>query len=78
MLTSRHQNAGQTHNIKVANRSFENVAEFRCLGTTATNQDLIHEEIKMKSVKAYYHSVQKLLSSSLLSRKLRTIEYKTV
>jgi hypothetical protein len=26
MLLSRHQNAGQNHDIKIANRSFENVA----------------------------------------------------
>jgi hypothetical protein len=42
MLLSRHQNAGQTHNIKTANASFENVAQFKYLGTTVTNQNLIH------------------------------------
>jgi hypothetical protein len=29
MLLSRHQNAGQNHDIKIANRCFENVAQFR-------------------------------------------------
>lgn len=29
MLMSLHQNAGKNHNINVANRSFENVAQFR-------------------------------------------------
>jgi hypothetical protein len=29
MLLSHHQNAGQNHDIKIANRSFENVAEFK-------------------------------------------------
>jgi hypothetical protein len=29
MLLSRHQNAGQNHNIKIANRSFENVVQFK-------------------------------------------------
>jgi hypothetical protein len=38
MLLSRHQNAGQNYNIKIANRCFENVAKFRYLGTTTTNQ----------------------------------------
>jgi hypothetical protein len=29
ILLSRHQNAGQNHDIKVANGSFENVAQFK-------------------------------------------------
>jgi DNA-directed RNA polymerase alpha subunit len=32
MLMYCHQNAGQNHNVKVANRSFENMAKFRNLG----------------------------------------------
>jgi hypothetical protein len=36
MLLSRHQNAGQNRNIlvKIENRSFENVAQFKYLGRT--------------------------------------------
>jgi hypothetical protein len=34
MLLSRHQNEGQNHDIKIANRSFEKVGQFRHLGTT--------------------------------------------
>jgi hypothetical protein len=37
MSLSRHQNAGQNHDTKLANRSFEKVAQFRYLGTTVTN-----------------------------------------
>jgi hypothetical protein len=37
MVLSRHQIAGQNHNIKIANRSSENVAQFKYLGTAATN-----------------------------------------
>jgi hypothetical protein len=32
--------------MKIGNRCFENVAEFRYLGTSVTNQNLIQEEIK--------------------------------
>jgi hypothetical protein len=48
MLLSRHQNARQNHDIKIANRSFEIVAKFRYLGTRVTNQNFIHEEINVK------------------------------
>jgi hypothetical protein len=40
MLLSRHQNARQNHDIKIGNRWFENVAQFRFFGTTTTNQIL--------------------------------------
>jgi hypothetical protein len=33
MLLSRHQNAGRNYNMKVANRSFDNVSQFTYLGT---------------------------------------------
>jgi hypothetical protein len=29
MLLSRHQNAGQNHDIKIGNKSFENVPDFK-------------------------------------------------
>jgi hypothetical protein len=59
MLLSRHQNAAQNRDIKIANRSFENVSQFKYLGTTMTNQNLIQEEIKrrLNIGNAYYHSV---------------------
>jgi len=73
MVMSRDQNAGRTHSMKIDNSSFERVDEFKYLGTTLTNQNSIQEEIKsrLKSGNACYHSVQNLLSSSLLSKNLK-------
>jgi hypothetical protein len=77
---SRDQNAGQNHNIKVDNKSFEGVEQFRYLGTTLTNRNSINEEIKsrLKSGNACYRSVQNLLSSSLLSKNIKIKIYRTV
>jgi len=73
MVMSRDQNAGRGHRIKSDNNSFERVEEFRYSGTTLTNQNSIQEEIKkrFKSGNACCHSVQNLLSSSLLSKKIK-------
>jgi hypothetical protein len=80
LLLSRHQNAGESHNIKIGDRSFENVAQFKYLGTTVTNKNFIQEEIKrrLNSGNACYHSVQNLLSFRLLSIKLKIRIYKTI
>jgi hypothetical protein len=63
VLLSRHQNVGQNRDIKIANRSFENVSQFKYLGKTITNKNLIQEEIKrrLNYSNACYHSVQNLL-----------------
>jgi hypothetical protein len=62
MLLSRHKNAGQNRDIEIAKKSFENVSQFKYLGTTVTNQNLIQEEIKRRLSlgNASYHSVQSL------------------
>jgi hypothetical protein len=77
---SRHPNSGQNQNIRIANESFGNVATFKHLGTTLTNQNDIHDEIKsrLNSGSACYYSVQNLLSSRLISRNLKIKIYKTV
>jgi hypothetical protein len=50
------------------------------LGTPVTYQNLIQEEIKrrFKTVNASYHSVQKLLSSLMLSKSVKIRIYKTI
>jgi hypothetical protein len=68
MIMSRHPNSGQNQSIKTANESFENVAKFKYLGTTLTNQNDIHDEIKsgLNLENACYYSVQNFLSSHLI------------
>jgi hypothetical protein len=58
MLLSRHQTAGKNYDIEVADRCFENVAQFRYLEMTVKR--------KLNSGNACYHSIQNILSSHLL------------
>jgi hypothetical protein len=66
--------------VQIGNRSFENVSQFKYLGTTVTYQNLIQEENKrrLNSGNACYHSVQNLLSSRLLSKNVKVRIYKTI
>jgi hypothetical protein len=45
---TRHQDAGKNHNIKIGNRSSENVSQFEYLRVAVTNQNFIQEEIKKR------------------------------
>jgi hypothetical protein len=58
MIMSRHPNSGQNQNIRIANELFENVAKFKYLGTTQTNQN--------DMMKSKVDSVQNLFSSRLI------------
>ena len=66
--------------MRIDNSTFERVEEFKYLGTTLTIQNSIREEIKsrLRSGNACYHLVQNLLSSRLLSRKLKIKIYRTI
>jgi hypothetical protein len=48
MLMSCYQNSGQRYSMKLVNRSFEDVAKFRYLVTTLTDQNCMHEKIKSR------------------------------
>jgi len=75
MVMSGDENAGRSDNIEIDISSFERVEEFKYLGTTFTNQNSVQEEIRsrLKSGNACYHSVQDLLSSSLLSKNIKIL-----
>jgi hypothetical protein len=80
MFMSRHQTAGQSNYIRVANKSSEKVAKFLYLESTLTEQNCIHEEIRCRLISgnACYHSVHNLLSSRLLSTNVKIKIYKTL
>jgi hypothetical protein len=80
MLMSRSQNIRQKHSIKRANGSFADVAKFRYLGTTVTDQNCMHEEInnRLNSGNACYNLVQSLSSTCLLCRNVKFMIYKTI
>ena len=77
---SREQTAGLSRTMKVENSSIERVEEFKYVGKTLTNQNSVQKEIKsrLKLGNACYHSVQDLLSSSLLSKNLKIKIYRTI
>jgi hypothetical protein len=80
MLMSHSQKRGQKHGIQIVIRSFEDVAKFKYLGTTLTDQNCMHKEIKsrLNSGNACYRSDQSLLFSCLLSRNIKVKIYKTI
>jgi hypothetical protein len=44
VVMSRDKNAGQNHNVKINNKSFERMEQFEYLGTTLTDQNSIQEK----------------------------------
>ncbi|KAJ4440697.1 hypothetical protein ANN_08845 [Periplaneta americana] len=73
MIMSREKNIVRNGNIKIGDLSFKGVEKFKYLGATVTNINDTQEEIKRRinMGNACYYSVEKLLSSSLLSKNLK-------
>ncbi|KAJ4452267.1 hypothetical protein ANN_03785 [Periplaneta americana] len=79
MIMSRDQNIVRNGNIKIGDVSFEGVEKFKYLGETVTNINDTGEEIKRRiNLGNACYLVEKLLSSSLLSKNLKVRIYKTV
>jgi hypothetical protein len=57
----------ENRNIKITNRSFEDVAKLRCVGTTVSDKNLSHEEIKSTLNSG---NDLKLLTARLLSKNI--------
>jgi hypothetical protein len=68
----RDENAGQIHNIKIDNSSFERVEQYKYVGKTLTNKNSIQADNKsrLKPGNACYHSAQNLLFSSFCFPKI--------
>ncbi|KAJ4436462.1 hypothetical protein ANN_16493 [Periplaneta americana] len=80
IIMTRDGNIVRNGNIKIGNLSFEEVEKFKYLGATVTNINDTREEIKhrLNMGNACHYSVEKLLSSSLLSKNLKVRIYKTL
>ena len=80
MITSRQENIVQNQNIMIENLSFEKVEKIKNMGVTVTNTNDIRLEIKrrMNMGNACYYSLEKILSSRLLSKKRKVNTYETI
>jgi hypothetical protein len=74
----RDQNAGQSHNIKIDNRSFEIMEEFKYLGKIIQNSIQEESERRLKSENACCHPVHNLLSFSLFSKNIKIKAYRII
>jgi hypothetical protein len=80
MFTGRNQIVTNNQNLIIDNKSFEKVNKFKYLGVILTSENEVKEEIKsrLNSGNACYFSIQKLLSSRLISKNLKIKLYKSV
>ena len=67
-------------NEQIGRNSYEKVKTFKYLGSLVTNQNSVQSQIKcrLKAGNSRYYSVHTLLSSRLLSKKLKIKIYKTI
>jgi hypothetical protein len=70
LLLSRHRNADQHLGIKISNKSFQNVPQFKYLRTKVINQNQKYCSLP--------YSSEYLLSSRLLSKNIKIAMYKTI
>ena len=80
MVMFRDQNAGRSHSIKTDNSSIETVVDFKIFGNNLNKSKFYSGEIKSRLISrcAYCHSVQNILSSSLLSKNFKIKIYRTI
>jgi len=79
MITSRDIGNEENENIRIRDEVIEKVNKFTYLGAYVTSKNEVTEEIKSRLVSgnACFYSVQKLLTSRLISRKLKLKIYRT-
>jgi hypothetical protein len=75
-----HQKAGRNCKIKPVSKSLKNTANLKYLGTTVTNQNCIHKEIKsrLNSENACCNSVQNILCSHPFSKHIKIKIYRAI
>ena len=80
VVMSRNNTAGLSHSIKINNSFLESVEDFKYSGKTLTNRNSIQEEINssLKSGNACCYSVQNLLISSVLTKNVKTMIYRSI
>ena len=68
------------HSIKKGNKFFKRVEQLGYLEENLTDRNSIQEAIKarLKSKNACFHTVQNLLSSNLVSKKIKILIHRTI
>jgi hypothetical protein len=79
VIMSYHQNSEQNHNLRIANESFEKCGKIQIHGDDTYQNDIYDEsKSRLNSGNACYNPIQNLLSSHLVTKKLKIKTYKTV